>query len=124
MDECKQGIHTCHANATCTNTIGAYACDCLPGFSGNGQNCEDTNECETIGICGINSECFNKFPGYTCACASGFAGSPCVDKNECLLGTHTCNSNQTCSNNIGGFTCPCSTGFHDESGICVGMNLS
>ena len=38
IDECK-GNHSCHVNATCTNTNGSYLCECHPGFNGNGQNC-------------------------------------------------------------------------------------
>ena len=38
IDECK-GNHSCHVNATCTNTNGSFVCECQPGFNGNGQNC-------------------------------------------------------------------------------------
>ena len=38
IDECK-GNHSCHVNATCTNTNGSYVCECYPGFNGNGQSC-------------------------------------------------------------------------------------
>ena len=38
IDECK-GNHSCHVNATCTNTNGSYVCECRPGFNGNGQKC-------------------------------------------------------------------------------------
>ena len=38
IDECK-GNHSCHVNATCTNTNGSYLCECHPGFNGNGQSC-------------------------------------------------------------------------------------
>ena len=41
IDECK-GNHSCHMNATCTNTIGSHVCDCHPGYSGNGQSCTGT----------------------------------------------------------------------------------
>ena len=39
IDECKR-IHSCHVNATCTNTKGSFVCECQPGFNGNGQNCK------------------------------------------------------------------------------------
>ena len=38
IDECK-GNHSCHMNATCTNTDGSYICECHPRFYGNGQSC-------------------------------------------------------------------------------------
>ena len=38
IDECK-GSHSCHVNATCTNTLGSHVCQCHAGYTGNGQNC-------------------------------------------------------------------------------------
>ena len=38
IDECK-GNHSCHLNATCTNTLGSHVCECHPGYTGNGRNC-------------------------------------------------------------------------------------
>ena len=42
MDECK-GNHSCHVNATCTNALGSYECQCQAGYTGNGQNCTGDN---------------------------------------------------------------------------------
>ena len=41
------GIHTCSENAECENTKGNYTCSCQEGFSGNGFNCTDIDECST-----------------------------------------------------------------------------
>jgi hypothetical protein len=41
VDECAEGSHGCHANATCTNTQGAYNCTCLRGHIGNGKYCQN-----------------------------------------------------------------------------------
>ena len=41
IDECK-GNHSCHVNATCTNTKGSYACTCHPGYTENGGDCKGT----------------------------------------------------------------------------------
>ena len=41
IDECK-GNHSCHVNATCTNTNGSYVCTCNPGYVGNGSDCTGT----------------------------------------------------------------------------------
>ena len=32
--------YRCHQNATCTNTIGSFKCDCDAGFNGTGIVCE------------------------------------------------------------------------------------
>ena len=40
IDECEWGLHDCHRNAECINTIGSYRCSCLNGYDGNGKQCE------------------------------------------------------------------------------------
>jgi hypothetical protein len=40
IDECSTGTHTCHANATCMDTIGSYTCACIEFFTGNRTYCE------------------------------------------------------------------------------------
>ena len=39
IDECDPA-DPCHANATCTNTMGSYICACNANFSGDGVFCE------------------------------------------------------------------------------------
>ena len=39
VDECINGVHMCHENATCSNTNGSYTCHCISGWSGDGINC-------------------------------------------------------------------------------------
>ena len=39
INECSDGNHTCHVNATCTNTEGSHECHCNSGFKGNGSYC-------------------------------------------------------------------------------------
>jgi hypothetical protein len=39
IDECSHGNHTCHANATCTNTAGSYDCQCRSKHVGDGRSC-------------------------------------------------------------------------------------
>ncbi|CAH3164840.1 unnamed protein product, partial [Pocillopora meandrina] len=59
IDECK-GNHSCHENANCTNTNGSHLCDCQPGYTGNGQNCTDIDECKTYSNkCDVNALCNN-----------------------------------------------------------------
>ena len=40
VDECEEGTHGCHGNATCANTIGSYTCMCVDGFTGDGRQCQ------------------------------------------------------------------------------------
>ena len=40
-NECALGIDNCHANATCTDTIGSFTCSCNESFFGNGVMCRE-----------------------------------------------------------------------------------
>lgn len=39
IDECTTTPEVCHADATCTNNVGSYQCQCKPGYSGDGKGC-------------------------------------------------------------------------------------
>lgn len=39
INEC-EGKHGCSSKAKCVNTIGSYGCQCLPGYRGDGFNCQ------------------------------------------------------------------------------------
>ncbi|XP_078380532.1 uncharacterized protein LOC144663449 isoform X2 [Oculina patagonica] len=61
VNECKDGLHGCHSNATCNNTIGSYNCTCKPGFHGNGRNsCEVLFQCSPSWIA-FQSSCYKLF---------------------------------------------------------------
>ena len=38
-DECTLDKDDCHENATCTDAVGSFTCECNPGYSGDGKNC-------------------------------------------------------------------------------------
>ena len=40
INECELELDNCSPNAACTNTMGSFECECLPGFSGDGMTCE------------------------------------------------------------------------------------
>ena len=132
-DECATGGHDCHSNATCQNQPGAYTCSCLPGYAGNGTDCDDVDECLISGngggsssnadgdACQENAMCVNYEGGFTCVCAQGFAESvrsgtaaECLDLDECALGGHDCHGNALCNNTAGGFDCSCGRGYVGE----------
>ena len=56
-DECALGLHNCDDNASCINLYGSYECSCDNGFTGNGENCFDVDECEIENTCGNNGVC-------------------------------------------------------------------
>ena len=102
VNECLTNVHDCHKNATCIDTEEYYNCSCKLGFTGNGRNCTDENECNQS-PCHSNSICTN-FPGsFNCSCLNGFSynGTYCEDNNECEIGP--CHSNASCTNVIGSF---------------------
>nr|XP_039267678.1 fibrillin-2-like isoform X1 [Styela clava] len=63
----------CHDNATCTNNIGSYTCECNDGFTGNGTSCTEIDECLT-NPCNVNADCTDLVNNYTCVCKTGFSG--------------------------------------------------
>nr|XP_022290768.1 protein kinase C-binding protein NELL1-like isoform X1 [Crassostrea virginica]XP_022290770.1 protein kinase C-binding protein NELL1-like isoform X1 [Crassostrea virginica] len=74
-DFCGLG-NNCHSNATCINLTTRFACQCLPGYRGDGVHCEDVNECLTKGgkyghHCNGQTICVNTVGSYLCKCPSG-----------------------------------------------------
>lgn len=68
-DECLNGTHDCDSNATCTNTLGSYLCECEDGFTGDGRACAgevclvvDANACSLLILL--------KFLAQHCACSA------------------------------------------------------
>lgn len=39
VSECSSGLHSCSADAVCSDTKGSYKCSCKPGYSGDGWSC-------------------------------------------------------------------------------------
>ncbi|XP_070182140.1 protein kinase C-binding protein NELL1-like isoform X2 [Littorina saxatilis] len=74
-DFCSLG-HDCHHNASCVNLATQYACQCTPGFQGDGKHCTDIDECATEGgkfghHCHSNTVCVNTAGSYRCQCHDG-----------------------------------------------------
>ncbi|XP_019638459.1 PREDICTED: neurogenic locus notch homolog protein 1-like [Branchiostoma belcheri] len=125
VDECTDGSHNCHQQATCTNTNGGFTCACNSGYSGNGVNCTDVDECaEDSDNCHLQATCTNTDGGFTCACNSGYNGNgvTCTDADECTDGSHNCHQQATCTNTDGGFTCACNSGYNGDGVNCTGLS--
>lgn len=39
VDECNADASSCDDHATCTNSYGSYNCQCISGYTGDGQTC-------------------------------------------------------------------------------------
>ena len=40
IDECSSDYSHCHEQATCSNQVESFSCDCNTGFTGNGFHCD------------------------------------------------------------------------------------
>uniref|UniRef100_A0A3B3VCA9 Si:ch73-105b23.6 n=1 Tax=Poecilia latipinna TaxID=48699 RepID=A0A3B3VCA9_9TELE len=59
----------CHQDAECLSTKLSYSCTCKTGFSGDGHNCTDMDECAKFMPCkNAKYECVNKRGSYDCKC--------------------------------------------------------
>uniref|UniRef100_A0A8C2F9G0 Thrombospondin-1 n=1 Tax=Cyprinus carpio TaxID=7962 RepID=A0A8C2F9G0_CYPCA len=134
----------CFEGAQCTSfPDGSWKCGkCPTGYTGNGINCKDINECKEVpDACfefnGVH-RCENTVPGYNCLpCPSRYTGPQpfgqgvedaaskkqvCTPRNPCLDGSHDCNKNARC-NYLGHFSdpmyrCECKPGFAGNGLIC------
>ncbi|XP_058967369.1 latent-transforming growth factor beta-binding protein 3-like [Pocillopora verrucosa] len=114
IDECKSP-DTCPANSHCTNTEGAFKCDCKAGFQKTADGvCEMECACLPNGECNDEGRC-SCFPGYF-----EYRKGQCEDINECAADESPCTDDGTeCRNHRGWFSCPCKLGFVKRYDKCV-----
>ncbi|KAM9826127.1 signal peptide, CUB and EGF-like domain-containing protein 2 isoform 6-T6 [Syngnathus typhle] len=122
-DPCAEGSDGCHIDAICQTTQSSYKCTCKAGFKGDGQHCEDVDECDLEYNGGCVHEC-NNIPGnYRCTCYDGFNlahdGHNCLDVDECKFNNGGCQ--HTCVNTMGSYECRCKDGFFlsDNQHTCI-----
>ncbi|XP_078382604.1 uromodulin-like isoform X1 [Oculina patagonica] len=125
IDECIAATHKCPANADCVNIHGSYNCTCKSGYTGDGLNCTDIDECAApVDPCSAvaNSACKNTNGSYVCECKDGFVknGPNCEDVDECAAPVDPCNvvANSACNNNVGSYNCQCNYGFINNGANC------
>ncbi|XP_046570317.1 uncharacterized protein LOC124278610 isoform X1 [Haliotis rubra] len=117
---CGKIIYNCHDNsgchpyATCVNRT----CKCKDGYRGNGNTCNDIDECDIENPCPKYSLCHNEPGSYNCTCQPRFEriGSECIFK--CRV-NRDCHANGRCENQ----ECQCLPGFAgDGIGSCDNIN--
>ena len=74
IDECLENTHNCNkVTATCQNTEGAFFCACHSGYTGDGVDCEDIDECLVDPtLCHEMATCTNLQGSYSCVCLHGY----------------------------------------------------
>ena len=89
IDECTVS-NPCHEKATCNDTFGSFNCLCDPGFTGDGLNCTDIDECEiNLHDCHVNGTCENTEGSFKCHCGPWYQpidGYNGVKTRNCTLG--------------------------------------
>ncbi|KAF6272526.1 uromodulin [Rhinolophus ferrumequinum] len=114
----------CHSNATCMEAGAATTCSCKEGFTGDGLECVDLDECANPEAhnCSGDSRCVNMPGSYVCACAQGFRLTPelgCTDVDECAEpGLSGCHPLATCINGHGNYSCVCPAGYWGDGWLC------
>ena len=111
FNECTEGTHNCAATVHCLDLPGSFECMCNIGFTGDGMQCSDLNECDSPGNCATNAACTNTAGSFDCVCAAGYFG----DGVDCAA----CSANAddfTSSNNN---DCRCNAGFAGDGAVCA-----
>ncbi len=121
-DLCSKPNTGCSPNAVCSmGDKGLVACTCTAGYTGDGSQCSDLNECQ-LGTfeCDPNASCVNSAGSYSCECNGGWAGDGklCSDIDECKAGTAICDPNAGCSNTQGSYACACLAGYLGDGKSC------
>ncbi|XP_027015741.2 nidogen-2 isoform X4 [Tachysurus fulvidraco] len=122
VNPCYLGSHDCDTTAQCVPGEGQhFTCVCATGYTGDGRNCYDVDECtEGLSSCGRHAECVNLPGSHSCKCQSGFEyghdSRTCIDVDECQR--HPCHPHASCTNAVGSFHCRCQPGFHGDGFQC------
>lgn len=108
IDPCPSS--SCHKDARCSRIDWQhYNCTCNEGFTGDGYNCTEINECETH-RCSFGGTCHDYVNHYNCTCPSGYHnGTDCTLINYCL--SNPCQHDSTCEPVRNGYNCSCPAGY-------------
>ncbi|GMS79827.1 hypothetical protein PENTCL1PPCAC_2002 [Pristionchus entomophagus] len=139
-------LRNCHSDAQCVfdQHNDRYACECRPGYAGDGLNCVKTAEnptkenwdeeeeerrpaCRDATDCHGNAHCVidDATGGYVCECLPGFKGDGlqmCTFADQCNpTDTNTCTQNAECvyGERERAYVCKCVQGFTGDGISCV-----
>uniref|UniRef100_A0A674BZX8 Nidogen 1 n=1 Tax=Salmo trutta TaxID=8032 RepID=A0A674BZX8_SALTR len=131
QNPCFTGRHGCDTNAACRPGEGVqFTCECSTGFTGDGRQCYDIDECrETPEICGSHAICNNQPGTFRCECVDGFQfasnGKTCVEVDRlidhCQRGTNNCDIPERAYCTYTGasaYVCSCLSGFVGDGHTC------
>ncbi|XP_019636809.1 PREDICTED: mucin-like protein, partial [Branchiostoma belcheri] len=121
VDACLLNFSPCFPGVTCEDLPapagagpGGFTCgNCPTGYTGDGFDCQDLDECATSDGAVCAHSCEN-YPGtFICSCDDGFELAEdkvsCQDIHECAMQLNNCS--QQCENTEGSFNCLCQDGF-------------
>ncbi|CAI8054869.1 Fibrillin-1, partial [Geodia barretti] len=117
VDECDLELHNCHTLAYCVNVEDGFTCTCKSGYTGDGLDCENVDEC-TLGTDTCDTEhadCIDSEGSYSCTCHTGYTGNgeicSCLNGSILLLNGSDISTGFTegtvlvCFNNVYGTVC-------------------
>ncbi|XP_044176217.1 von Willebrand factor D and EGF domain-containing protein-like isoform X2 [Acropora millepora] len=101
---------SCYPGVPCMDKTVPISCGpCPSGFTGNGKNCKDIDDCDNH-TCANGASCVDGINRYSCLCTTGFIGRYCeIDIDDCF--NVSCEHGAKCVDGISNFTCSCQAGY-------------
>ncbi|XP_068728477.1 mucin-like protein isoform X2 [Montipora capricornis] len=131
LDACDENFQPCFPGVSCIDSpppanASGYTCGpCPRGYSGDGVECSDIDECDTNNG-GCDHNCVNTPGSSVCTCNSGyflnFDGKSCEDVDECQS---VSDCMQICENTNGSYNCKCHADFEvdpEDPKNCIPAN--